>query len=121
MENADPIEESADPIATRSVFETSRTIPPMRIAFTVVVSVCLAGCVSTTPNDASPVQITKNAADVAQCTPIGTVSGYDPMWGAAGTIGGVSRMQKQVIGLRGNRLLVTSIMSATGIAYRCEP
>lgn len=84
-----------------------------------VAAICTvaAGCasVSLAPG-ADQVAVTRNAADVAACTPVGDMSGPPPMM----TDPDVDRrMRNETLSLGGNVLLITSSLRRTGTAYRC--
>lgn len=84
-----------------------------------VAAICTvaAGCasVSLAPG-ADQVTVTRNAADVAACTPVGDMSSPPPMM----TDPDVDRrMRNETLSLGGNVLLITSSLRRTGTAYRC--
>jgi len=62
------------------------------------------------------VRITRNAADVEACTPVGNIDRIDPNSDIH------SQMQNQAVGLRGNVVFETTPIFgnvATGVVYRC--
>lgn len=84
-----------------------------------VAAICTvaAGCasVSLAPG-ADQVTVTRRAADVAACTPVGDMSSPPPMM----TDPDVDRrMRNETLSLGGNVLLITSSLRRTGTAYRC--
>lgn len=89
-----------------------------RWAWAALCACLVAGCVTLAP-EAARVKVTKEPAEVAGCTILGTVRAKPPY---VGQQDGMRQLQNEVAGLGGNVLFVTSYnVSATGMAYRCEP
>jgi hypothetical protein len=73
----------------------------------------LAGCAVPLAPGADQVRITRNAADVEACTPVGNIDRIDPNSDIH------SQMQNQAVGLRGNVVFETTPIFgnvATGVA-----
>jgi hypothetical protein len=76
----------------------------------------ILGCAIPLAPGADQVRITRNAADVEGCTPVGNIDRTDPNSDVHG------QMQNQAVGLGGNVVFETSPILAhggTGVVYRC--
>ena len=87
--------------------------------FATVIATTLAGC-ATVPlaPGADQVKITRTAADVASCTPVGNIDArvqvdLDPSFAA-------NQMRNQAVGLGGNVVFDTTVNGKpSGVIYRC--
>jgi hypothetical protein len=78
-------------------------------------------CVSLAPG-ADKVRITKNPADVANCSAVGNINVPIELQGQFDIARADTQFRNQVIGLGGNAAFVTSSslgIPVEGIAYRC--
>jgi len=92
----------------------------MRIAVAAVTITLLSGCVTTLAPGASEVIVTRNPADVAHCSPFGSVQG-----GPAEFPGNdIKDLRNQAVGAGADTVLITSSIftsnGAGGLAYRCK-
>jgi len=84
--------------------------------FGVIAAAALTACAVPLAPGADQVRITRNAADVAVCTPVGNIDRIDPRSDAD------AQMRNQAVGLGGNVVLDTTPLfygSPTGVVYRC--
>ena len=87
----------------------------------IAVATSLTACVSLAPG-ADKVRITKNTADVANCSAVGNVRVAIETQGQIDFADADTRFRNQVVGFGGNTAFVTSSslgIPVEGIAYRC--
>jgi hypothetical protein len=72
----------------------------------------LGGCITPVPG-AAQVRITTQAAEVAGCTPVGNVRVPQD------EVQSEQDARNQTVGLGGNVLLNTNVLTMNGVAYRC--
>jgi hypothetical protein len=92
----------------------------MRIAAAALALTVLSGCVTTLAPGAGEIVVTRNPADVAHCSPLGSIQG-----GPAEFPGNdIKDLRNQAVGAGADTVLITSPIltnsGAGGLAYRCK-
>jgi len=92
----------------------------MRIAAAALTVTLLSGCVTTLAPGASEIIVTRHPADVAHCSPLGSVQG-----GPAEFPGNdIKELRNQAVGAGADTVLITSSIFTSqgsgGLAYRCK-
>jgi hypothetical protein len=73
-------------------------------------------CVTTTlAPGAEKVRMTRNASDVANCKPVGSVHGM-----GEGSADVANDVRNRAFGLGGNVVFVTTMLGNDGVVYRCD-
>ena len=92
----------------------------MRIAAAALTVTLLSGCVTTLAPGASEIVLTRKPADVAHCSPLGSVQGGPPEFPG----NDIKELRNQAVGAGADTVLITSSIFASsgqgGLAYRCK-
>ncbi len=91
----------------------------MRIAVTAVLVASLLGCRTVAPSGSDAVHITRNAADIEHCKPVGAVQTIPP-YALPGD--DIKEIRNRTVAVGADTVLLNASRSAStrGVAYRCR-